>query len=77
MSKKRKIEIHNSEELAQIDEELDCALDKLDTANFTVGGLLEELEAANREASAEEMGGPESKDTADSKGEESSADTTS
>ena len=52
MSKKQKIEIHQSDELTQIDEELDFALEQLESANFTVGGLLEGIEAANREDEA-------------------------
>ncbi len=47
MSKKRSIQIHLDDELAQIDEELDQALEQLETANVTVGELLGELEALN------------------------------
>lgn len=74
MSKKRKIEIHDSEELAQIDEELDFALEQLDSANLTVGGLLEEIEAANKEGETEEMPGPEPAHPADSSSADSQSD---
>lgn len=76
MSKKRKIEIHDTEELAQIDEELDFALEQLDSANLTVGGLLEEIEAANKEGETEETPGSEPENPADSSVADSKPDCT-
>ncbi len=54
MSKKKKIEIHQDEELAAIDEELDSALGVLESANLAVGDLLEEIEASNKQDTDEE-----------------------
>ena len=72
MSKKRKFEIHQDDELAQIDEELDLALEQLDAANVTVGGLLEEMEAANKQyAGTSEPGSLEEEPEKDAKNEES------
>ncbi len=72
MSKKRKFEIHQDDELAQIDEELDLALEQLESANVTVGGLLEEMEAANKlDASTREPGPLEEEPEKDAKNEES------
>jgi hypothetical protein len=47
MSKRRIFEIHQDDELAQIDEELDRALEQLETANVTVGELLGEMETVS------------------------------
>jgi hypothetical protein len=47
MSKKQKIEIHKDDTLTEIDEELDFALGKLESANGNVGSLLEEIETEN------------------------------
>jgi hypothetical protein len=76
MSKKRKIEIHDTEELAQIDEELDFALEQLDSANLTVGGLLEEIEASNKEGETEEIPGSEPENPAGSSVADSKPDCT-
>ena len=54
MSKKKKIEIHQDEELAQIDEELESALGMLESANLAVGGVLEEIEVSNKQEPDEE-----------------------
>ncbi|MFO7973633.1 MAG: hypothetical protein R6V12_03260, partial [Candidatus Hydrogenedentota bacterium] len=77
MSKKRKIDIHDSEELAQIDEELDFALEQLESANYTVGGVLEEIESANKEVGTEEVPESESEGAANANGGDSVPDSTS
>ena len=49
MSKKKKIVIHNNEDLGYIDAELDSALASLESANLNVGNLLEEIEASDQD----------------------------
>ncbi len=73
MTKKQKIEIHQDDELAQIDEELDFALEQLESANSTVGGLLGDIEAENKKADPDAAESANAEAENDAKSTESTA----
>ncbi|HOD48495.1 MAG TPA: hypothetical protein PLM14_09315 [Candidatus Hydrogenedentes bacterium] len=78
MAKKRKIEIHQSEDLAQIDDELELALEQLESANLTVGGLLTEIDLSNKkeEGTSEDVPLPDQEEDTSAKTGEHPPDTT-
>lgn len=59
MDKKRKLQIKRDESLAEIDDELDGALESLEKANARIGDLLATIEDGGQEALSHGVGATE------------------